>query len=221
MTPRAVLGCLPTGQLTGATLLSIVTAHFLGAFQLALGDFKNLSASLPVRLPTVPVVDSDGKEIGRIVNATTPDHVLLHGELVQGAAVSIHYRGGGSMGGDYTKAGGVDFYCKHSFKYHFPYGYQFLDGKTTHYATGEIIGTKGTIILKGPGPPQICDLSITLNGVPVGLPEDKLGNIGRAYAEFAKGEKGSYPDFAHAVRLHELLDVIERSAREGKRVDLV
>jgi len=62
---------------------------------------------------------------------------------------------------------------------------------------------------------------VTLNGVPVELPEDTVGNIARAYVQFAKGtEAGVYPDFSHAVRLHELLDAIERSAREGKRVEV-
>lgn len=124
------------------------------------------------------------------------------------------------MDGEYTKVCGVDLYCEHSFKSHFPGGRQCLDAKAKHYAVREIIGIKGIIILKGPGPSQIVEFSITLYGVPVELSEDKLGNIRRAYAEFAKGENGSYPDFVCAVRLHELLDAIERSAREG-RVDLV
>jgi predicted dehydrogenase len=46
-------------------------------------------------------------------------------------------------------------------------------------------------------------------------------NVGRAYAAFAADAEGgthTVPDFADAVRRHELLHAIERSAASGERV---
>jgi predicted dehydrogenase len=46
-------------------------------------------------------------------------------------------------------------------------------------------------------------------------------NVGRAYAAFAADiDNGSHtvPDFADAVRCHELIAAIERSAASGERV---
>jgi predicted dehydrogenase len=46
-------------------------------------------------------------------------------------------------------------------------------------------------------------------------------NVGRAYAAFAADTgNGTHtgPDFADAVRRHEVIDAIERSAASGERV---
>ncbi|TMK74655.1 MAG: hypothetical protein E6G48_03100 [Actinobacteria bacterium] len=54
----------------------------------------------------------------------------------------------------------------------------------------------------------------SLNGTPA-------YNVGRAYAAFAADiENGTHtvPDFADAVRRHEFIDAIERSAASGERV---
>jgi len=48
-------------------------------------------------------------------------------------------------------------------------------------------------------------------------------NVGRAYAAFAADiDNGTHtvPDFADAVRRHELIAAIERSAASGERVTL-
>jgi predicted dehydrogenase len=48
-------------------------------------------------------------------------------------------------------------------------------------------------------------------------------NVGRAYAAFAEDiEDGTrtVPDFADAVRRHEVVDAIERSAASGERVNV-
>jgi hypothetical protein len=65
--------------------------------------------------------------------------------------------------------------------------------------------------------PQLISPKLYLNGEPVQLPEDKLGNIGRLYEAFAKDDKGGYNDWDHAVRVHRIVDAVERSCREGKR----
>jgi predicted dehydrogenase len=61
---------------------------------------------------------------------------------------------------------------------------------------------------------QKCPTLTSLEGAPA-------YNVGRAYAAFAADiESGTHtvPDFADAVRRHELIAAIERSAASGERV---
>lgn len=77
----------------GATLLSIPLAHTLAGMREVLGDFGDLSARMIQRRDTVHVTDT-----GETIPSSSHDQVLVNGALENGAAVSIHYRGGISRG---------------------------------------------------------------------------------------------------------------------------
>ena len=89
-----------------------------------------------------------------------------------------------------------------------------------------IDGDEGVIKLEAEGllsgffnamPPSkviLNDEEVALEGVPF------VGNTGKNWEEFAKGDKGEYPTFDDAVDLHKLIDAIWRSSQEGKRIDL-
>src|SRR5213594_2696000 len=139
---------------------------------------------------------------------TAPDQIAVIGTLTSGATVSIHVRE--------DVAGGTGFLW-------------------------EINGTDGTLrITADEAQPQIFPLTVAgAKGrndpaelaVPAALVqrwpaltsmEGAPGyNVGRAYAAFAADiDNGTHtvPDFADAVRRHELIAAIERSAASGERV---
>lgn len=184
----------------GATIISIPFGHFVDSLVYLLGDLTSLSA-YKATLRRETVIEGTGKT----VRATAEDQLIVQGQLESGALVGVHYKGGTA-----------------------PAGSEGL--------VWEIEGEEGVITFKAAGvghvqvrspftatqPSNAClaqliSPKLYLNGEQVQLPEDKLGNIGRLYEAFAKDDKGGYNDWDHAVRVHRIVDAVERSCREGKR----
>src|SRR5881296_1147592 len=189
----------------GAYLLTVAVGHSLDTLNYVLGEFADLSAVSAVRRPLITAEQT--RE--RIVK-TAPDQIAVIGTLVSGATASLHVRE--------AVAGGTGFLW-------------------------EINGTDGTLrITADAALPEIFPLTVAGAhgrdepaelGIPTVLtqkwpPLTKLEgtpafNVGRAYAAFAADiDNGSrtVPDFAAAVRRHELIAAIERSAASGVRVTL-
>ncbi len=189
----------------GANLLTVPVGHSLDILNYVLGEFAELSAVSAVRRPLITI-----EETGEQIAKTAADQVAVIGTLTSGATASIHIRE--------AVAGGS--------------GFQW-----------EINGTDGTLrITADAALPEIFPL--TVHGahgrnepaeldIPTVLtqkwpPLAKLEgtpafNVGRAYAAFAADiDNGTHtvPDFADAVRRHELIATIERSAASGERVTL-
>jgi predicted dehydrogenase len=189
----------------GANLLTIAVGHSVDIMNYLLGEFADLSALSDLRRPLIKI-DETGEQIVK----TAADQVAVIGTLTSGATASIHVRE--------AVAGGTGFLW-------------------------EINGTDGTLWITADGPfPGI--LPVTVAGaqglhepaelaVPAALTEkwpalsslqgSPAFNVGRAYAAFAADiENGtrSVPDFSDAVRRHEVIAAIERSAESGKRVKL-
>ena len=147
-------------------------------------------------------------ETGQQIVKTAPDLVAVIGTLTSGATASVHVRE--------AVAGGTGFLW-------------------------EINGTDGTIrITADAALPEIYPLTVAGGrgrnepaelAVPAALTRKwpaltslegaPAYNVGRAYAAFAadiaKGTR-TVPDFADAVRRHELIATIERSAASGEHV---
>ena len=189
----------------GANLLTVPVGHSLDILNYVLGEFAELSAVSAVRRPLITI-----GETGEQILKTAADQVAVIGTLTSGATASIHIRE--------AVAGGI--------------GFQW-----------EINGTDGTLrITADAALPEIFPL--TVHGargrnepaeldIPTALTQKwplltKLEgtpafNVGRAYAAFgADVDEGTHtvPDFADAVRRHELIAAIERSAASGERVTL-
>jgi predicted dehydrogenase len=153
-----------------------------------------------------PLITIEGT--GEQITKTAPDQIAVIGTLTSGATASVHVRE--------AVAGGTGFLW-------------------------EINGSEGTLrITADAAYPEIYPLTVAgARGrkelaelaVPAALTEKwpsltSLGgapadNVGRAYAAFAADiERGTHtvPDFADAVRRHELIAAIERSAASGERV---
>jgi len=190
-------------EANGANVLTIAAGHSLDMLNHVLGEFADLSALSDLRRPLITVKGS-----GEQIVKTAPDQVAVIGTLTSGATASVHIRE--------AVAGGTGFLW-------------------------EINGTDGTLrITADEAQPQIFPLTVagargrnepaelavpaaliqrwpaltSLEGAPA-------YNVGRAYAAFAADvENGTrtVPDFADAVRRHEVIAAIERSAGSGERV---
>jgi predicted dehydrogenase len=190
-------------QANGASLLTIAVGHSLDILSYVLGEFAGLSAISDLRRPLISV-----EETGEQIVKTAADQIAVIGTLTSGATASIHVRE--------AVAGGTGFLW-------------------------EINGTHGTLRITAAGAqPQIFPLTVmgahgrnepaqlaiptalahkwpALAGL-YGTPAD---NVARAYAAFAAdidNATHTVPDFADAVRRHQLIAAIEQSAPSGQRV---
>jgi predicted dehydrogenase len=187
----------------GANLLTIPVGHSLDILNYVLGEFIELSAVSAGRRPLI-TIEGSGEQILK----TAADQIAVIGTLTSGATASIHIRE--------AVAGGTGFLW-------------------------EINGSDGTLrITADAALPEIFPLSVAgAQGrnepaelaVPTaltqkwptltGLEGAPAFNVARAYAAFAAdidNETHTVPDFADAVRRHEVLAAIERSAATGERL---
>src|SRR5213078_4029450 len=171
----------------------------------ALGEFTDLSSVSAIRRPLITAE----KTREQIVK-TAPDQIAVIGTLASGVTASVHVRE--------AVAGGTGFLW-------------------------EINGTDGTLrITADAAYPEIYPLTVAgahgrsepaLLAAPAALTQKwpaltrleggPAYNVGRVYAAFAEDiENGTHtvPDFGDAVRRHEVIAAIERSAASGERVKL-
>jgi predicted dehydrogenase len=187
----------------GANVLTIAVGHSLDILNYVLGEFADLSAVSDLRRPLITI-----EETGEQIVKTAADQIAVIGTLTSGATASIHVRE--------AVAGGTGFLW-------------------------EINGTHGTLrITADEAQPQIFPLTVAGahgRNEPAELPAPAAltqkwpaltslegapaYNVGRAYAAFAADMRSgthTVPDFADAVRRHEVIAAIERSAATGERV---
>jgi predicted dehydrogenase len=187
----------------GANLLTVPVGHSLDILNYVLGEFAELSAVSDLRRPLITI-----EETGEQIVKTAPDQIAVIGTLESGATASVHIRE--------AVAGGTGFLW-------------------------EINGTAGTLrITADAALPEIYPLTVAgaqgrnepaVLAVPVALTQkwpaltrlegEPAFNVGRAYAALAADiDNGTHtaPDFADAVRRHEVIAAIERAAASGARV---
>jgi predicted dehydrogenase len=187
----------------GANVLTIAVGHSLDVLNHVLGEFVDLSAVSALRRPRITI-----EETGEQIVKTAADQIAVIGTLTSGATASLHIRE--------AVAGGTGLLW-------------------------EINGTDGTLrITADAAYPEIYPLTVagargrtepTELPVPAaqmqkwpaltGLQGAPAYNVGRAYAAFAADlDNGTHtvPDFADAVRRHEVIAAIEKSATLGERV---
>jgi len=187
----------------GANLLTVAFGHSLDTLNYVLGEFADLSAVSDIRRPLI-TLEGTGEKIVK----TAPDQVAVIGTLTSGATASVHIRE--------AVAGGTGFLWE----------INGTDGTlriTADAALPEIfpltvVGAQGRNELAELGVPKALTQKwptlTSLEGAPA-------FNVARAYAAFAADfDNGTHtvPDFADAVRRHEVIAAIERSAVSGKRV---
>jgi predicted dehydrogenase len=189
----------------GANVLTIAIGHCADTLNYVLGEFVELSAVSDLRRPLITVA-----ETAEQIVKTAADQVAVIGKLTSGAVASVHVRE--------AVAGGTGFLW-------------------------EINGSEGTLrITADAAYPEIFPLTIAGSQghnelAEVRVPARLAGkwpslaalagapayNVGRVYAAFAAdiaAGTNTVPDFADAVRRHQLITAIEQSASSGERVKL-
>ncbi|MDQ1234122.1 putative dehydrogenase [Paenibacillus sp. SORGH_AS306] len=185
---------------SGGNLLTIVGGHNIDAFTYMVGDFAELSATTAQQYTQVALVDTQ-----QMIEKTTDDQILVTGKLKNGAAASIHIQGG----------------VKHQ-----------------KGVTLEIFGDQGTIVLYAPktiqfgahellgansADAELQELTVPDDyySVPDSLRDDTpVLNIAQVYRAFAQDlQEGTSltSNFADAVKVHQLIDAIQKSAQTGER----
>ena len=198
---RTIVG-LQDGN-NGANLLTVAVGHSLDTLNHGLGEFADLSAVSAIRRPLITA-----EETREQIVKTAVDQIAVIGTLASGATASVHVRE--------AVAGGIGFLWE----------INGTDGTLRITADAALPEIFPLTIAGARGPGEPAELAIpsrlmqkwpaltSLEGAPA-------FNVGRAYAAFAADiDNGTHtvPAFADAVRRHELIAAIERSAATGERV---
>jgi len=188
----------------GANLLTVPFGHSLDLLNYVLGEFADLSAVSDLRRPLITI-----EETGEQIVKTAADQIAVIGTLRSGATASVHIRE--------AVAGGTGFLWE----------INGTDGTLRITADAAVPGIFPLTVAGAQGRNELAELAVptalrqkwpTLSGL-----EGASGyNVGRVYAAFAAdidNRTHTVPDFADAVRRHEVIAAIERSAASGKRVE--
>jgi predicted dehydrogenase len=188
----------------GANLLTIAVGHSLDTLSHVLGEFAYLSAVSGRRRPLISI-----EETGEQIVKTAADQIAVIGTLTSGATASVHVRE--------AVAGGTGFLWE----------INGADGTIRITADAAFPGIFPMTVAGARGGKEFAELAVpvalaqkwpaltSLQGMPA-------FNVGRAYAGFAADiDNGTHtvPDFADAVRLHEVIATIELSAASHERVN--
>ena len=200
-TPQANL--YATDKAAGATVLSISTGHILATLARAVGEFRQLSGVVALVNQETTVI-----ETGQTVPVTSPDQVVVAGQLESGAVASVAVQGGSAP-------------VSPSFEL-------------------RIVGTEATLVVRPatPGGIHITDWAVRS---PDRTARPKTCRCPRDSARYPRrcppGRRGTSPcctasspgpsptgsdaapDFAAAVRYHQLLEAIQRASDTGVRQD--
>jgi predicted dehydrogenase len=186
----------------GANTLTIANGHTVDAMRFVAGDFRRLSAVVATRAKQWRDTGSN-----TLLDVTSPDNVLLSGELANGAVASVHVGAIPFAGSGYR----MEIYGR--------------DG--TLVAAGEDSPQLSAVSLYG------AQRGNTLAPIPVpvrfslaatGTPSGEAYNVGQMYAFFAQairnqatgGGETPHPNFATAVELHRLVDAIKQASDTGR-----
>ncbi|KAH9477571.1 Dehydrogenase aclE [Psilocybe cubensis] len=179
----------------GCSLLAIPIAHQLDTLVDVLGEFASVSATEATMYPTITFVDEAGKPTDKTIPSRQPDHYAITGILKTGVLANILWRS----------------------------GYASSEGRRQFI--WEIEGEEGSIILQSKEKtgafPGFTESELYLNGQKVEFetPGNVFESCRQAWQEYADGTE-RYVTIDDAVKHHRLIDAIETSAKEGRRIVL-
>jgi len=187
----------------GANTLTITFAHVFDAMCMVVGELNELSAIVSTQVPQW--FETDTK---KYVDVTSPDNIMVHGRLENGAVVNAYcgvhpYHGSG-----------------HRFEI---YG---SEGTLAMIGGGEGGQEPRRKIMGGhKDDKELKQLTVPerFNWVPESIRSGPEYDVGQMWVKFAEairtGAKTDpdFPDFDHAVRRHRTLDAIVRASRTGQR----
>ncbi len=186
----------------GATMLSIAVGHAADALCHCLGEVRELSATMIVRRKSFTIA-----ETGERKPMTADDQVCVTGLLEDGAALSIHYRGGHSRGTNLL------------------WEINGTDGDLQLAADGGQVQIFELTARGGQGAQSSLEVLPVPDQYRWSPPQGPgpSTNVAQTYARFACDyREGTHlcPTFDDAVTRHRMLDAIETAAATGQRQTL-
>lgn len=185
---------------SGASFLTITTAHVLDVVEAVLGNITEVDARTELLWPQVELVDTGASSVREIA-----DHVDLIARTARGASVSVQVLAG-------VPADDAHFVLE----VRGSHGRLTLTG---HHLAGVQVGDlalTSSVPFAPPEPPVASGTGPTAadfwNGAAI--------NVGEVYASLARDmAQGTHhtPGFAHALHNSRLIAAVERAARTGER----
>jgi predicted dehydrogenase len=175
----------------GATLSTIAGGHTLAAIEAVAGDYRDVTALNSILVEQMRLTGTDGT-----VTRTSPDHIVVIGRHEGGCISSL----------------------------------EVLGGVADPVFLFELRGEKGNIKIEGhfaggyQGSNLTVSASVPIPPMPEGAAPELIGpaqNVSQLYARLEsdiRSDTWTTPDFDRAVRLTRLLDAIDLSSDEGRRV---
>jgi predicted dehydrogenase len=193
----------------GATGLTVPGGHSLDSFCYCLGEFRDVAAVVTTQHKKVAIA-----ETGEVLDATTPDQVLVSGVLENGAVASVHIKADmANPTGVLLEINGTDGDIVVASKKPVgsaPVGIQRAD-LTLHVARG-----RKQEFVEAPVSPAFTLVS---GDVPKGPPFFTAQLYARLRDSLRDGAPLT-PDFGAAVRRHKMLDAIQTASDTGIRQHL-
>ena len=183
----------------GANTLTIANGHTVDAMRFVTGDFSRLSA----------VVATQAKQwldtgTSTWLDVTSPDNILVSGQLANGAVASVHIGAIPFAGSGYR----MEIYGRD--------GTLVIAGQDSpQLSKVSLHGAKGGDTLAPIPVPERFTVAAP------GTPSGEASNVGQMYTLLARaisGGESHQPNFATAVELHRLVDGIKQASDNGREV---
>lgn len=186
----------------GANTLTIANGHVIDALRFVVGDFARVSCTLTTQTPRWFETDTE-----RWVDVTSPDNVLVAGQLKRGGVAGVHAAAVPWAGPGFR----MEIYGREG---------TLLASNSVSSQRGEPINLRGAQNGNTPAPLEVPD---RLKFVPADFPLGDPYNVGQMYALFAdaiRTGQNRTPTFETAVETHKLLDALKESSDKQQPVTL-
>ena len=192
---------------SGANLETIPTIHALDPLCYLLGEFKSLNATTATTFPELQFMEADGSK-GEPVKSTLADFISIQGVLESGAAVSF-------VSASTTKATPA----------HFEWIISGEKGSLKFEGSSQLIAMAPHTLYqsrpakeegKGEEEENVYATKEDSEWEEVEVEQGPFGGIGQVYSAFAEGNQ-DLVDFDVAVKRHQMVEAIARSAKDGTR----
>ena len=186
----------------GANTLTIACGHTIDALCSVVGGFADMAAVVSTQATTWRETDT-----GRDLPVTSPDNVLVSGNLQSGGVASAQIGSVAWAGSGYR----MEIYGEEG----------TLVAVSVDSPQLQQVSVRGA--RDGSNDLQDLTPAAELHPAPE-IPGGAAYNVGQLYSQFAASIRGAanaepwVPDFDHAVGLHRLIDAIRQSSDEGRRV---
>jgi predicted dehydrogenase len=184
----------------GANTLTIANGHVIDALRFVAGHFARVAC-----LVTTQARHWYETDTRQLVEVTSPDNVLVSGQLVSGAVASVHVAAVPWAGSGFR----MEVYGREG----------------TLVTTGTVSSQRGEMLrLQGArGSHELSELAIPERfvHVPADFPRGDPFNVGQMYALFAEAIRtgqSRLPTFDTAVDLHHFVETIQQASETGREL---